>query len=386
MTDWAVPLTDVKISEEDINAVLDCLRSGWLTLGPRTADFEQAFAAYVGARHAVAVSSGTAALHLAVIAAGLGPGDEMIVPGLTFVASASAARFVGAEPVLCDIVGPHDLNMDPADVERRITPRTRAVMAVHFCGYPADVIALRELCDARGLVLIEDCAQAIGATVDGIEERVGTVGAMGCFSLFSKKQLCVGEGGVLTTDDDELAARVRSLRSHAMTSVTWDRHRGHAESYDVVDIGFNYRIDEPRAALAHSRLTRLEADLARRRASVRVYRARLTGLVGIEVPWADRLVERSTHFAFPVLLVDRSARDAFRTALSEQGVQTTWYPAVHRFSDYARRDPALALPRVEDAAERHCALPLSSSFTDEEIDVVIAAAKAALAGQPRTSR
>ena len=382
MIDWAVPLTDVKVSEEDVAAVLDCLQSGWLTMGPRTADFEQAFAAYAGTRHAVAVSSGTAALHLAAIAAGLGPGDEMIVPGLTFVASASAARFVAAEPVLCDIVGPQDLNLDPADVEARITPRTRAVMAVHFCGYPADLTSLSELCQAHGLTLIEDCAQAVGATVNGGGTPVGSVGAMGCFSLFSKKQLCVGEGGVVTTDDDELAARVRSLRSHAMTSVTWDRHRGHADTYDIVDIGFNYRIDEPRAALARNRLDRLDEDLARRRASVRVYRERLAGLPDIEVPWSDEQVDRSTHFAFPVLLPDRPARDAFRSALSAQGVQTTWYPALHRFSDYEQRDPSLVLPRVEDAAERHCALPLSSSLTAEQIDVVMAAVESALAGSP----
>jgi dTDP-4-amino-4,6-dideoxygalactose transaminase len=380
MSHWAVPLTDVEVTEDDIAAVLDCLRSGWLTMGPRTADFEQAFAAYVGTRHAVAVSSGTAALHLAAIAAGLGPGDEMIVPGMTFVASANAARFVGAEPVFCEIVGPEDLNLDPADVESRITPRTRAVMAVHFCGYPADVLALRELCDARGLVLIEDCAQAIGATVNGAGAAVGTIGAMGCFSLFSKKQLCVGEGGVVTTDDDELAARVRSLRSHGMTSVTWDRHRGHADSYDVVDVGFNYRIDEPRAALARARLGRLDEDLAHRRRSVRVYRERLAAIDGIEVPWSEELVASSTHYAFPVLLGDRGARDAFRSRLSEQGVQTTWYPALHRFSEYARRDATLVLPRVEDGADRHCALPLSSSLTGEEIDVVIAAVETALAG------
>ena len=377
MTDWAVPLTDVRISEDDVAAVMDCLRSGWLTMGPRTADFEAAFAAYAGARHAVAVSSGTAALQLAAVAAGLGPGDEVIVPALTFVASASAARFVGAEPVFCEVAGGGDLNLDPADVQARITPRTRAVMAVHFCGYPADVLALGELCDEHGLVLIEDCAQAIGATIAG-GRPVGTVGAMGCFSLFSKKQLCVGEGGVVITDDDALAARVRSLRSHAMTSVTWDRHRGHADSYDIVDIGFNYRIDEPRAALGRSRLRRLDDDLARRRESVRSYRSRLAGVEGIELPWSDELVELASHFAFPVLLADRAARDRFRTALAQRGVQTTWYPAVHRFSDYAQRDPALSLPRAEEAADRHCALPLSSSMAVEDIEVVVAAVEDAV--------
>jgi dTDP-4-amino-4,6-dideoxygalactose transaminase len=375
---WAVPLTEIAMPEEDVEAVLDCLRSGWLTMGPRTLAFEEAFADYAGTRHAVAVSSGTAALHLAARALGLGPGDEVIVPGLTFVASANAARYVGAAPVLCDVGGPHDMNLDPYDVAARITPRTRAVVAVHFCGYPADVLALRELCDARGLALIEDCAQAIGAVVGEAGHRVGTVGEVGCFSLFSKKQLCVGEGGMVTTDDDELATTVRSLRSHAMTSVTWDRHRGHADSYDIVDIGYNFRLDEPRAALGHSRLARLEHDIAARRATVGAYRERLGELAGLELAWSEDDVAHSSHFAFPVLLEDRAARDAFRDALAGQGVQTTWYPALHSFTDYRSIAVESSLPQAAAAADRHCVLPLSSSTTAEELDTVVAAVEAAL--------
>jgi dTDP-4-amino-4,6-dideoxygalactose transaminase len=375
---WAVPLTEIAMPEEDVEAVLDCLRSGWLTMGPRTLAFEEAFADYAGTRHAVAVSSGTAALHLAARALGLGPGDEVIVPGLTFVASANAPRYVGAAPVLCDVGGPHDMNLDPYDVAARITPRTRAVVAVHFCGYPADVLALRDLCDARGLALIEDCAQAIGAVVGEAGHRVGTVGEVGCFSLFSKKQLCVGEGGMVTTDDDELATTVRSLRSHAMTSVTWDRHRGHADSYDIVDIGYNFRLDEPRAALGHSRLARLEREIAARRATVGAYRERLGELAGLELVWSDDDVAHSSHFAFPVLLEDRAARDAFRDALAGQGVQTTWYPALRSFTDYRSVAVESSLPQSAAAADRHCVLPLSSSTTAEELDTVVAAVEAAL--------
>jgi dTDP-4-amino-4,6-dideoxygalactose transaminase len=375
---WVVALTDVRITEEDVDAVLDCLRSGWLTMGPRTAAFEEAFADYVGSRHAIAVSSGTAALHLAARATNIEPGDEVVVPGLTFVASAGAFRFVGAEPVFCDVESPARPNLDPADVERRLTPRTKAIVAVHFCGYPADVLALRELCDDRGLTLIEDAAQAVGATLDDAGRRVGTVGDIGCFSLFSKKQLSVGEGGMVVTDDDELAERVRSLRSHAMTTVTWDRHRGHANSYDVTDIGFNYRLDEPRAALGHSRLARLDADIAVRRQVVRTYRDRLAGLDGLGLVWDDTDVARSSHFAFPVLLDDRAARDEFRDALANRDVQTTWYPALHCFTEYRDHD-AVSVPNVEAAANRHCALPLSSTFSEDQIEYVIDAATAALA-------
>jgi dTDP-4-amino-4,6-dideoxygalactose transaminase len=333
----------------------------------------------VGSPNAVTVSSGTAALHLAHLAAGLGPGDEVIVPAFTFVASAAAARYAGASPVLCDVRGPHDFNIDPQDAAARITPRTRAIVAVHFCGYAADVEALRALCDERGLVLIEDCAQAIGARLaDG--RSAGTAGELGAFSFFSKKQLCVGEGGMVATSSDELADHVRLLRSHALTSSTWDRHRGHDPAYDVVDVGFNYRLDEPRAALGMSRLGRLEEALASRRATVRAYRERLRDVPGLELAFDERAVERSSHFAFPVLLADREARDRFRQELKAAGVQTTWYPALHTFSEYRGLAPAGGLPRALEVAERHCALPLGSDTSEEQLEIVVEAVRAALAG------
>jgi dTDP-4-amino-4,6-dideoxygalactose transaminase len=378
MTDWRVPLTDVSIPEQDVQAVLDCLESGWLTMGPRTKAFEEALAAYVDTPHAVTVSSGTAALHLSCLAAGIGAGDEVIVPAFTFVASANAPRYAGAEPVLCDVRSARDFNIDPEDVARRITPRTRAIVAVHFCGYPADVSALRALCDEHGLVLIEDCAQAIGARLDDAGRRVGTVGELGAFSFFSKKQLCVGEGGMVSTADEQLAERVRLLRSHAMTSSTWDRHRGHDPAYDVIDIGFNFRLDEPRAALGLSRLGSLEQSLAARRAIVRAYRERLAEIPGIELAFDEQAVERSSHFAFPVLLADRQTRDRFRDELKANGIQTTWYPALHTFTEYRRFAPADGLPNALEAADRHCALPLSPTMDEAAVDVVVEVVRAAV--------
>lgn len=378
MTEWRVPLTEVSIPEQDVQSVLDCLGSGWLTMGPRTKAFEQALAVYVGVPHAVTVSSGTAALHLSLLAAGIGAGDEVIVPAFTFVASASAARYTGAEPVLCDVRSAQDFNIDPEDVARRITPRTRAIVAVHFCGYPADVLALRKLSDEHGLVLIEDCAQAIGAHIDDAGRQVGTVGELGAFSFFSKKQLCVGEGGMATTCDERLAERVRLLRSHAMTSSTWDRHLGHDPAYDVIDVGFNFRLDEPRAALGLSRLARLQDSIAARRAIVRAYRERLADVPGLELTFGDQAVERSSHFAFPVLLADRQARDRFRDELKANGIQTTWYPALHTFTEYRRFAPDDGLPRAMEVADRHCALPLSPTMDEAAVDTVVEVVRAAL--------
>jgi dTDP-4-amino-4,6-dideoxygalactose transaminase len=378
MSDWRVPLTDIEVPEQDVQAVLACLESGWLTMGPRTGSFEEALGKFVGSPHAITVSSGTAALHLACLAARLGPGDEVIVPAFTFVASASAIRYVGATPVLCDVASPQDFNIDVADVERRITPRTRAVVGVHFCGYPAAIAELRALCDEHDLILIEDCAQAIGARIDADGRQVGTVGELGAFSFFSKKQLCVGEGGMVTTASEEYADRVRLLRSHALSSSTWDRHRGHDPAYDIVDVGYNYRIDEPRAALGLSRLGRLPESLDARRATVRAYRERLAGIDGVELCFSDEAVERSSHFAFPVLLADRESRDRFRDALKADGIQTTWYPALHSFTDYKQFTPEGGLPVAAEAADRHCALPLSANMDLTAVDMVVEAVRSAV--------
>jgi len=281
--------------------------------------------------------------------------------------------------VLCDVQSPEDFNIDVEDAERRISPRTRAIVAVHFCGYPANLSALRRLCDDHGLVLIEDCAQAIGARIDDSGRQVGTVGELGTFSFFSKKQLCVGEGGMVSTADGQLAARITQLRSHALTSSTWDRHRGHDPAYDVTDVGFNYRLDEPRAALGISRLGRLAENIDTRRALVRSYRERLAEVPGIGLCFDEQAVARASHFAFPVLLADRESRDRFRDELQTIGIQTTWYPAIHTFSGYRQFAPAGGLPRSGEVADRHCALPLSSTMDEADVDTVVASVRSALA-------
>ncbi len=370
---WAIPLTDVVMTDDDLEAVAECLRSGWLTMGPRTQAFEAAVAQWTGAEHAVAVSSGTAALHLTCASLGLGPGDEVIVPAFTFLATANAPRYVGAEPVLADVTSPLAPNLDPADVERRITPRTRAVIAVHMCGYPAELAALQQLCDAHGLTLVEDAAQAFGARVDG-DRVAGAAGKIGCLSFFSKKQLCLGEGGMVLTGDAELAANVRLLRSHAMTSGTWDRHRGHEDSYDVVGVGFNFRLDEPRAALGLSRLRRVSEEIDARRAVVRAYRERIAPLPAITPLWDDdAAVEAGSHFAFAVGFESGDARRRARVALADRGVQTTRYPVLHSLTEFARYAAPGSLPAAEAAADRHLALPLSAHTTLEQVDQVVEA-------------
>jgi dTDP-4-amino-4,6-dideoxygalactose transaminase len=317
-----------------------------------------------------------------MLAAGVGPGDEVIVPALTFVATAAAVRYTGATPVLCDIKGAHDLNVDPDAVAACLTPRTRAVVAVHFMGYPADVETLRALCDEHGLRLVEDAAQAVGARVG--DRQVGTLGDLGCFSFFSKKQLCVGEGGMVLSSDSELAARVRRLRAHGLTSATWERHRGYAEGYDVVEIGHNYRMDEIRASLGLSRLQRLADAIEARRESVLRYRARLAPQAEIQLPWDDDAVAASSHFAFPVLVEDRVRRDDLRAGLRELGVQTTFYPSLSELTAYA--EARGTAPRAEDVASRHCALPLWAHMRPEQVDEVSDAVAAVVGGAVAVSR
>jgi dTDP-4-amino-4,6-dideoxygalactose transaminase len=379
-----IPLFDIRLDESEIGAVEDALRSGWLTMGPRTAAFEKEFAEHLGCAHVVATSSCTAALHLAYLAAGVGPGDEVIVPSITFVASAAAARYCGAAPVLADVTGSRDLGLDPDDAERRITERTRAICAVHYGGYACAVERLRDLCDDRGLALIEDAAHSPSATAaDG--RKLGTIGLAGAFSFFSNKVLSCGEGGALASDDEEVAALVRSRRSHAMTSGTWDRHRGHSAGYDVVGLGYNYRMDEPRAALLSARLAGLEADIESRRRVVRRYRERLGGLSGLIVPYSDEKVGRSSCYVMPVLVEDPGLRDPLREWLSERLIQTSvLYPAIHDFTEYAGL-PAGSLPRSELVARSQVTLPLYPHLTERDQDRVVEALAEGLATlRPRT--
>lgn len=372
-----VPVFDLRLEEDDVQAVLDVLRSGWLTMGPRTAEFEAAFAEHLGAKHAIAVSSCTAALHLAYLAAGVGPGDEVIVPAMTFAATAAAAVYCGATPVFAEIAGPHDLSLDPEDVAAKLTERTKAVCVVHFAGYPAAVRELRALCDARGIALVEDVAHAPHAHVDG--RALGTFGLAGAFSFFSNKVLACGEGGLLVTDDDDVAALARNLRSQGMTSGTWSRHTGETETYDVVGLGYNYRLDEPRSALLLSRLRKLPRGVERRRLLTRAYRARLADVAGVIVPYSDDAVEHSTCYVLPILLEDASRRDDVRRDLRDGGVQTSvFYPAVHEFTAYRERFGTPSLPRTEFVARAEITLPLYPDMDDALIDRVVGALEAAL--------
>jgi dTDP-4-amino-4,6-dideoxygalactose transaminase len=374
MAQWTVPLADVVVPEEDIAAVADVYRSGWLSMGPETEALEREFAAYTGAGHALAATNGTAALHLICVAAGLGPGDEVIVPSMTFVATVNAIAYTGATPVFADVVSLTEPWLDPVSVESAITERTTAIMTMAYGGHPGHTDALAQLARERGLILLEDAAHAIGSRLG--DRHLGTFGQAGAFSFFSNKNLAVGEGGMVVTNDDAVAARMRLLRSHGMTTLTWDRHRGHASAYDVVELGFNYRIDEPRAALGRRRLARLDADNARRAELDARYRELLAGVDGLVPALVPIDGARLAHHLFTVVLDEGIDRARFRETLAVRGVQTSvHYPPAHRFSIHATDAP---LPVTDAYGERAVTLPMFATMAIEQQDEVVEAVRAAL--------
>lgn len=375
---WRIPLSDIDFDENEADAVQKVIKSRWLTMGNVTQEFETAFASYIQVKHAIAVTNATAALHLACLALGIGPGDEVIVPSLTFVATANAVRYVGATPVFADIVSHDNLNISPAAIKAQITSRTRAIIVVHFAGYPCDMHAILDIAKEHKLFVIEDAAHAVGSELDG--RMVGAWGDVGCFSFFSNKNMTTGEGGMMTTNNDELAQKLGRLRSHGMTSLTWDRHKGHAWSYDVVDLGFNYRIDEIRAAIGLAQLGKVERNNERRRQLCKLYRDALQELVPqVGIPF-ERYEGKTAAHLMMILLPEGKNREEFMGHLKAKGIQTSiHYPPIHTFTAYHEDNKMQSLPITDNVASREVTLPLYATLTNEDVLTVVQAIHSALA-------
>jgi dTDP-4-amino-4,6-dideoxygalactose transaminase len=369
---WRIPLSDIDIGEEDEQAVLGVLHSKWLTMGSKTQELEKAFAQFLDSKHAIAVTNGTAALHLACLAMGLGPGDEVIVPSLTFVATANAIRYTGATPIFAEIRNQEDLNIDPNSINNLISNRTRAVIVVHYGGYACDMPTIIKIAEEHNIVVIEDAAHAIGSQLYG--RNLGTWGRIGCFSFFSNKNLTTGEGGLLVTDHDETAEKLRLLRSHGMTSLTWDRHKGHAWSYDVVELGYNYRIDEIRASLGLVQLSKLERNNTRRRHLTQLYRDLLQDQTPtVIIPFKNNPGLSAAHI-MPIILPPETKRLEFMEHMKSQGIQTSiHYPPIHKFTSYEDSNNLykITLPITEDVAQRELTLPLYPTLTEDEVNEVV---------------
>ncbi|MDC0954977.1 DegT/DnrJ/EryC1/StrS family aminotransferase [Alphaproteobacteria bacterium] len=368
---WRVPFFDLRLDQDDKSAVMDALDSNWLTSGPRIESFEEEFAnIFDNESFAIAVSSATAALHLSLVALRLKPGDEVLVPSLTFVACANAIRYVGATPVFVDINSENDWNLSVADVARKITPRTRAIMPVHFAGYACDITAIVKLAGENEIGIIEDCSHAPMAQHMG--KLVGTFGNTGCFSFFSNKNMTTAEGGMVLTRCPEVAAKIRSLRSHGITSTTYQRFKGHSFGYDVDLLGYNYRLDEIRAALGKSQLSKLRENNIKREALVAIYREQLQlKIPDIISPFHDHNDVSSFHI-FPILLPEKIelTREEVMHKMANIGIQTSiHYEPIHKFSSY--KTFKANVPNLERIASRIMTLPLFASMTNDDIDLVI---------------
>ncbi|MGB9030354.1 MAG: DegT/DnrJ/EryC1/StrS family aminotransferase [Acidobacteriaceae bacterium] len=378
-----IPLSAPDITDAEIEAVVSVLRSSRLSLGPKMAEFEAAMAGYVGAPHAIAVSSGTAGLHLALLALGIGPGDEVIVPSFTFIAVANSVRYVGAQPVFADIHA-ETLNLDPASVEAVVTPRTRALIAVHTFGRPAPMAALLDIARRHNLLVIEDACEALGAEIGG--RRVGTFGDAGIFAFYPNKQITTGEGGMVVTGDVEVAQRIAALRNHGRyesASQVPDHTPESVDSwFEHAELGFNYRLSEMQCALGLAQLARIDAILARREAIARRYCCLLRDDPHLQLPPASIAGHRLSWFVFVIRLAEsfsRADRDRVMNRLAGLGIASGRYFApIHLQSAYAAWRESTHLPITESVAARTLALPFFNRVTDEQIERVCSALQSTL--------
>jgi dTDP-4-amino-4,6-dideoxygalactose transaminase len=383
-----IPVIRPWLGEEEAAAAAAAVASGWVAQGPRVAEFEKAFAAGVGVDHAVAVSSCTAALHLTLIAAGIGPGDEVIVPSLSFIATTNAVRYVGAQPVFADV----DLatqNLIPATVEPYLTGRTRAVILVDQAGVPADLDGMRALCDPRGITVIEDAACAVGSTYRG--RPAGAAAVLAAYSFHPRKLLTTGEGGMVTTSDGSLAARIRRLREHGMDVSAADRHRSQQPVIErYTEVGFNFRMTDVQAAIGLVQLSKVERQIARRREMAQRYRHLLSGIRGLRMI-EDPAYGTTNYQSFWILLPDDSpiSRDEMLSLLANDGVSARrGIMAAHLEPAYSGHSHG-SLPVTEMLTTRSLILPLFHEMTEAQQDVVVSAVSAsqglATAGRPSVS-
>ena len=368
-----IPYGRQAIDEEDIRAVIEALASDWLTTGPKVEEFEKALADYVGVNYAVAVSSGTAALHCAMYAVGIGPGDEVIVPAMTFAATANSAIYQGGVPVFADVEG-ETLLLDPQSVEAHITTKTKAVVAVDYAGQPCDYDALREICGKHGLVLVADGCHALGGEYKG--RKVGSLADLTVFSFHPVKHITTGEGGAIMTNSEELYSRLRLFRNHGMTSDFRQRAEAGSWYYEIVDLGYNYRITDIQCALGCSQLKKLPEFLKRRREIAGRYDAFFADIPEVNPLSVQAAVQHAYHLY--VVRIDLDALALDRKTLFKQmrdkGVEVNvHYIPVHLHPYYRKRfglGPGLC-PVAEAAYERIVSLPVCPRLTDGEVQYVM---------------
>lgn len=375
---YNIPLFKLNFDEKEANAAAETIKSGWISTGPKCEELEQMFVKMFNVNYAVSISNCTDALHLCCLVCGIGPGDEVLCPSLTFAASANCIRYVGATPVFCDIVGPEHINIDPADIKRKITPKTKAIVVVHMGGFPAKMDEIMDIAQKHNLKVIEDACHGPLSEYKG--KKLGTIGDCAAFSFFSNKNISTGEGGMFITNNKEMAEKARLLRSHGMTTMSYQRASGHATSYDIVELGYNFRLDDIRASIAIEQLKKLPADLQERIRVRKRYVEGLSQIEGIVVPFADN-TEFVSNYIMPIVLLNstKERRDKMREAIHAAGIQTSvHYPAIHKFSIY--KNSETHLPKTEYVTDNEITLPMYAALTNEQIDFITETISNALKG------
>ena len=366
--DYKLPLFALNFDAEEENAAQEVIHSGWISTGPKVAAFEEKFAEMLGIRHAVATSNCTVALHLAMILCDIQKGDEVICPSLTFVATCNAIRYNGGIPVFADVKSAADLTMDPDEIERKITPSTKAIVVMHYGGFACDMEKIMSIATRHKLRVIEDACHGPLSEYKG--RKLGTIGDVGCFSFFSNKNISTGEGGMIVVRDEESYKRLKLLRSHGMTSLSYERSKGHSTSYDVIELGYNYRMDDIHASIGLAQLNKITKDLQKRSEIRKNYIDLLKDIEGITIPFKD-YDEFTSNYIFTVVLNESTSekRDQVRTLLAESGIQTSvHYPAVHRFEIY--KDFRADLPVTSYVSDNLITLPMYSGLTYSDLRYV----------------
>lgn len=365
---YKIPLFDLNFDENEEQAVLETLKSKWISAGPKTLEFEDKFSQMLKVKHSVALSNCTVALHLAMKLLDIKEGDEVICPSLTFVATCNAIRYVNATPVFADIVSTKDLTIDPIDIEKKITHKTKAIIAMHFAGFSCDMDAIMALAKKYNLKVIEDACHGPLSEYKG--QKLGAIGDIGCFSFFSNKNISTGEGGMLTTNNSDYFERAKLLRSHGMTSMSYERAKGHSTTYDVIDNGYNYRMDDIRSSIGVVQLDKIQQDLERRAEIREMYLTKLSSNDAIVIPFSDRK-DFSSNYIFPIVLKNSNfeERDKIREKLAEAGIQTSvHYPAVHRFSIYDAFSSELE--KTEYISDTLITLPMYSKLSEVQVNYI----------------
>ncbi|WP_303921584.1 DegT/DnrJ/EryC1/StrS aminotransferase family protein [Draconibacterium sediminis] len=364
---YDIPLFDLNFGKEEEIAVIETFRSRWISTGPKCEEFENLFAEAIGTKFAVTTSNCTTALHVAVKILDIKEGDEVIVPSLTFAATANCVTYENAKPVFADITSLEDPTISPEDIAQKITDRTKAIIVMHFAGFPCNMNAIMNIAKEHNLYVIEDACHAPLSEYHG--KKLGTFGDFACYSFFSNKNMSTGEGGMLVTNNESYFHKAKLLRSHGMTTMSYQRAKGHATEYNIENVGYNYRMDDIRASIGIVQLKKLRDDLKKRQEVRNQYVRLLSQMKDVVVPFKNN-EDCNSNYILPIVIKNstKENRNRIRAELHNVGIQTSvHYPCVHKFSCYGGE----TLPKSEYVADNEITLPMYSSLSSDEITYIV---------------